>query len=208
MNMTSNPSIRLERVLWAIGAALAGYCLFIGVRARAYDQTAQNMFQSSPLTPVAHGILVSGARRGNSPIVGHLDIPALSLSVAVLSDFESSSLLKGVGHIQGTAQPGGLGTVGLVGHRDTFFRPLREIAVGMQIRLTDRGGTYLYAVDSTEIVTPDQVSVLDIRNRPGLALVTCYPFDFVGAAPKRFVVHAHLVSLVPELKSSPSRSGS
>ena len=113
---------------------------------------------------------------------------------------ESASLLRGVGHIEGTAVPGGLGTLGLAGHRDTYFRPLRHILAGMDIRVTDASGTYHYEVDSTEIVLPEQVDVLSIRSRPELTLVTCYPFDYIGAAPKRFIVHAHLLSASPDTK--------
>lgn len=131
-------------------------------------------------------------------VMGRLDIPAIRLTVPVLSDFDPASLKRGVGHIQGTAMPGGLGTLGLAGHRDTFFRPLQHIAKNMEIHVTDRTGTYRYVVDSTEIVTPDQVEVLDIRNEPELTLITCYPFDFIGQAPKRFIVHAHLLSLEPD----------
>ncbi len=130
--------------------------------------------------------------------MGRIDIPAVGLSVPILSDFESDSLLRGVGHIQGTAMPGGLGTMGLAGHRDTYFRPVRRIALGMRIDVTDKTGTYHYQVDSTEIVNPDQVQVLDIVDRPSMALVTCYPFNYVGAAPKRFIVHAHLLSALAD----------
>ncbi|MDQ2834176.1 MAG: class D sortase [Acidobacteriota bacterium] len=109
-----------------------------------------------------------------------------------------NSLRRGVGHIPGTAVPGGLGTVGLAGHRDSFFRPLRRIAPKMDIRLVDAAGTFHYAVDSTEVVDPERVQVLDTAARPELTLITCFPFDFVGAAPRRFIVHAHLVSAAPD----------
>ena len=94
--------------------------------------------------------------------------------------------------------PGGLGTLGLAGHRDTYFRPLSRIAPKMDIRVGDSSGVYHYQVDSTEIVKPEQVSVLDIRNVPELTLITCYPFHYIGAAPLRFIVHAHLLSVVPD----------
>ncbi len=115
-----------------------------------------------------------------------------------MSGYDATSLLEGVGHIRGTAMPGGLGTVGIAGHRDTFFRPLRKIMPRMQILLSDKTGTYSYSVDSTEIVTPDKVDVLNIGSRPGLTLITCFPFDYIGAAPNRFIVHAHLLSVSPE----------
>jgi sortase A len=85
---------------------------------------------------------------------------------------------------------------------------LRNVTPGMQIYTSTKAGVFLYLVDSTEIVLPESVDVLDIRSRPELILITCYPFDFLGAAPKRFVVHAHLVSVAPEtLTSSASSAG-
>jgi sortase A len=119
------------------------------------------------------------------------------LSAPITSDDDVNSLHLGVGHIPGTAVPGGLGTVGLAGHRDSFFRPLRKVTPKMEIRLVDKSGTYHYFVDSTEIVSPEKVEVLDIVARPELTLITCFPFDYVGAASRRFIVHAHHLSASP-----------
>ncbi len=130
--------------------------------------------------------------------MGRISIPSLGLSVPVLVDDEDNSLRRGIGHIPGTALPGGLGTVGLAGHRDTFFRPLQKITPAMQIELSRGNELFRYSVDSTEIVHPENVRVLDTQDTPGLVLVTCYPFHYIGAAPLRFVVHAHLLSLTPE----------
>jgi sortase A len=79
-----------------------------------------------------------------------------------------------------------------------FLRPLRNIRKGMDVRLVGESGTYHYAVDSTEIVDPSDVGVLEIGDRPELTLITCYPFYYVGSAPQRFIVHAHLVSAMPD----------
>lgn len=135
---------------------------------------------------------------GSTQVIGRLEIPQIELSVPVMADYDPNSLLRGVGHIHGTAVPGGLGTMGLAGHRDTYFRPLSRIEPKMDVRIVDGTGTYHYQVDSTEIVAPEQVEVLDIRDRPELTLITCYPFHYVGAAPKRFIVHAHLLSVTPD----------
>ncbi len=137
---------------------------------------------------------------GSADVIGRLEISKLGISVPILSDYGTSSLLKGIGHVPGTAMPGGLGNLGLAGHRDTYFRPLRNIKRDMDIRVVDSGGVYHYLVDSTEVVTPNNVEVLDIRDRPELTLITCYPFYYVGSAPQRFIVHAHLVSALPEAK--------
>ena len=103
---------------------------------------------------------------------------------------DEATLARAVGHLQGTAFPWEPGNVGLAGHRDTFFRPLRHIREGDAIRMTTARGTFDYRVASTEIVDPSNVSVLAPTPHRSLTLVTCYPFFYVGPAPKRFIVHA------------------
>jgi LPXTG-site transpeptidase (sortase) family protein len=190
--MSMARTTRPELAFWAIGLACAGYLLFLAAQAQVYHHRAADLTGTEGV--VEH--------RASGSLIGRLDIPALHLSVAVLEDDQSKSLLRGLGHIPGTAELGGLGTVGLAGHRDTFLKSLSGIAPGMDIRATGGSGEYHYVVDSTEIVLPQAVEVLAIRSRPELTLITCYPFHYVGAAPKRFVVHAHLVSVSPETASS------
>jgi sortase A len=183
-----------ERLFWAAGALCLGYCLVLGVQVRGSQIIAAGIGKPQPT--------VDGVARDNASVaegvIGRIEIPALALSAPITSDFDINSLRMGVGHIPGTAVPGGLGTVGLAGHRDSFFRPLRRIAPKMEIRLVDKSGIYHYVVDSTEIVSPNKVDVLDIVTRPELTLITCFPFDYVGAAPRRFIVHAHLLSASPD----------
>ena len=143
----------------------------------------------------------SAATTADSEVIGRLEIPSLSLAVPILSDYDPSSLRRGVGHIRGTANAGGLGNFVLAGHRDTFLRPLRHIAPLMVIKVIIQEGTYEYVTDGTEVVDPNNLGVLDIHNTPELTLITCYPFDFVGAAPHRFIVHAHLISASPVIPS-------
>jgi sortase A len=179
---------RLEIALWAIGLACTVYLLFLAAQAQVYHHRAATLIPAE----------LASARHSSGALIGRVEIPALHLSVAVLEDDQSKSLLRGLGHIPGTAELGGLGTVGLAGHRDTFLKPLRRITPGMDIRATGAAGRYHYIVDSTEIVMPEAVDVLEIHSRPELTLITCYPFNYIGAAPKRFVVHAHLVSASPD----------
>lgn len=108
----------------------------------------------------------------------------------VVEGVKPRSLKLAVGHIPGTALPGGPGNVGIAGHRDTFFRRLRGIHTRDKITLTMPYGSYQYSVESTQIVEPTDVQVLQTSNEPILTLVTCYPFYYVGPAPKRFVVKA------------------
>lgn len=111
----------------------------------------------------------------------------------VLEGDGAQTLTRGVGHIPGTALPGDSGNVGLAGHRDTFFRRLKNIHPGDDISVTTVQGCYRYRVVSSEIVSPDETQVLDASAVPSVTLVTCYPFHFIGSAPKRFIVRASLV---------------
>jgi sortase A len=118
---------------------------------------------------------------------------------------DEGTLSRAVGHIPGTALPGNIGNVGLAGHRDTFFRALRNIRSDDTIEVQTTAGTYRYKVKSTRIVAPRDVSVLQASGGETLTLVTCYPFYYVGSAPKRFIVHAALLNKTPELAASPRR---
>lgn len=194
---------RIELLLWTAGALCAAFCAMSGARALAarrqaamFGRKSSSASELQETVPVVQRVAVGSASA--STVIGRLQIPDIALSVPMMAGYDPDSLLRGVGHIQGTAMPGGLGTMGLAGHRDTYFRPLRRIAAKMEIQVVDQIGTYHYEVDSTEVVTPEQVEVLEIRQRPELTLITCYPFDFVGAAPKRFIVHAHLLSAAPD----------
>jgi len=130
-------------------------------------------------------------RHGNT--LAELEIPRLRMSVVVFEGADESILRIGAGHIPGTALPGGRGNVGITAHRDTFFRPLRNIHPNDSIQLTTPAGVAEYVVTKTEIVRPTEMEVL--ANAPGrdLTLVTCYPFSFVGRAPERFIVFARRI---------------
>ena len=124
-------------------------------------------------------------------LLGSISIPRVRVSSVIVEGTDDHTLTLSVGHIPGTAVPGREGNVALAGHRDTFFRGLRNIRNRDEIVLTTSDGTHLYEVESTRVVSPDDVDVLNDVGRPLLTLVTCYPFYFVGSAPKRFIVQAH-----------------
>ena len=119
-----------------------------------------------------------------------LRIPKIRLEVAVLPGTDDRTLDRGVGHIEDTAQPGTDGNLGIAGHRDGFFRGLKDIAIGDLIELDTLQGTDVYRVERTWVVSPEEVSVLDPTSTRAITLVTCYPFYFVGSAPDRFIVRA------------------
>ena len=125
-----------------------------------------------------------------SVLVGRLQIPRLKLTAMIQEGADEAVLSRAVGHIPGTGVPGALGNVALAGHRDTFFRPLRNIRADDLITLDTAQGNYSYRVLSTEIVDPRDVSVLNASGGETLTLITCYPFYYVGSAPKRFVVRS------------------
>ncbi len=121
-----------------------------------------------------------------------LRIPRLQLEAPVLEGTDEFTLNRGVGIIAGTSHPGQPGNVSIAGHRDGFFRGLKDISAGDLIELVTTSGTDVYAVDRVRITSPADVGVLLPRTKPSLTLVTCYPFYFVGPAPKRYIVEASL----------------
>jgi sortase A len=127
--------------------------------------------------------------------VAVLRIPKIGLEVAVLEGTDDVSLNRGVGWIAGTARPVESGNVGIAGHRDGFFRGLKDITMGDVVELESNGARASYAVDEIEIVEPKDGAVLRPRSKPAVTLVTCYPFYFVGSAPSRFIVHASLTQV-------------
>lgn len=121
-----------------------------------------------------------------------LRIPKLRLAVPVFDGTDDLTLNRGAGRIIGTARAGESGNMGIAGHRDGFFRGLKDIGQGDELELKIPGRTDRYVVTATQITTPDDVSVLRPTSTATLTLVTCYPFYFAGSAPLRFIVHASI----------------
>ena len=198
----------LEVGAWCVGLLCIAALIATRVEASQAQRAAQTIgtrpavqAAHSSVTPTDDDAASSGPDLSTfQGVIGRLEVPALGLHVPILNDYDPDSLRRGVGRMKGTAVPGGLGNLVLAGHRDTYFRPLRRVHNGMVIRVVTPAETFDYIVDSTTIVTPDNVDVLDIGDRPEMTLITCYPFDYIGAAPKRFIVRAHLVSLAGETR--------
>jgi sortase A len=144
---------------------------------------------SAPVPP-------SPVKLDEGELVGRLEIPRLGLSTIVLEGVEDHTLRRGAGHIPGTGlptEPGAVGNIGIAGHRDSFFRPLKGIGKNDIITLTTPEGAYRYQVEWTRIVAPEDTEVLAQGGAPELTLVTCYPFYYVGSAPQRFIVRAQRI---------------
>jgi sortase A len=180
----------LQRALAAIGVLLLGYC--------GYALTDSWLFQLRQSVQLEQ-LLHAPALPGDMPpamlngLVGRIEVPRLGVSVVVLEGDNAAVLRHAAGHITGTALPGKAGNVGISAHRDTFFRPLRNVRQNEIITLTTLAGEYRYRVVSTKIVKPEDVGVLAQGAGETLTLVTCYPFYFVGPAPSRFIVRAERV---------------
>jgi len=180
-----------QRSLLVIAVSMLAWCGYVLVDAWSFQHTEQRQFDALRV----HRIATPGAipPPASGGLMGRIDIPRLNLSVVVIEGTGSTTLRRAAGHIRGTALPGHPGNIGISGHRDTFFRPLRNIRKDDVITLTTLDGEYQYRVISTKIVLPSDVDVLDSDGRGILTLVTCHPFYFVGAAPNRFIVRAERI---------------
>ncbi len=167
----------------AFGILALGYAGFVFADSRAYQAIEMKKFQQAG--PRAQPrIVVEGEA------IGEIQVPRLGLDAIVVQGDSSADLRRAVGHISQSALPGQWGNVALAGHRDTFFRPLRNIRRGDEIRFVTPGASFEYVVESTQIVAPNDIQVLQSSTGHDLTLLTCYPFYYIGPAPKRFVVHA------------------
>lgn len=186
----------VEGGLWAAGLVALGYCGFVVLRARIYQADAGRQMERAQ---AAHsGALAASAH----PMIGRVAIPRVGLSAMVLEGSDERTLSLGVGHLTGTALPGRPGNVVLTAHRDTFFRPLRDIRRNDSITLTTLSGPHQYRVESTSVVRPDSIEVLQASAKPTLTLLTCYPFQYLGPAPERFVVRAREVAPEPPVHTA------
>jgi sortase A len=180
-----------QTALLAAAAGLLGYCGFVLADTWIFQRQAGRVFDRLHLQPAAlagPGVAAMGG------LVGRMEIPRLGISVAIAEGTDGATLRRAAGHILGTALPGRSGNVGIAGHRDTLFRPLRNIREDDVITLTTLQGEYRYRVVSTKIVSPSDVAVLEPDGREILTLVTCHPFYFVGPGPNRFIVRAERVT--------------
>jgi sortase A len=181
-----------------------GYCGFVLVDAWVFQKRASRDFERLLRDRRTAG---GGTSQTGSPtsaqglpaiapgsLIGRIEIPRLGISAVVAEGIDNPTLRRAVGHIPGTGMPGQPGNVCLAGHRDTFFRPLRNVRSSDVITLITLQGAYRYRVVSAKVVSAYDVAVLDPSANEVLTLVTCFPFDFVGSAPNRFIVRAERVT--------------
>ena len=192
-----------QRGLFACAFLLLGYCAFALVDAWIF-QTRQNAILDRQLRerraasetsqPQSSAVPSRAPALAVDSLIGRIEIPRLLLSVVVVEGVDKTTLRRAVGHIPGTAMPGEAGNLGLAGHRDTFFRPLKDLKIKDQIQFSTLKGNFKYEVQSLRVVEPNNVGVLASSGENMLTMVTCYPFYYVGPAPKRWIVRARQVS--------------
>ncbi|HET9156883.1 MAG TPA: class D sortase [Myxococcaceae bacterium] len=202
----------IERIAWAVAVVLGG--TWATARVLAWSETRRSLAafeevvaSQAPVSgPAAREITVPVDQRlwdvgrikaharaltlPAPPPLAVLRIPRLALEVPVLEGTDEWTLDRAVGHIEGTASPTSPGNVGIAGHRDGFFRVLKDIAAGDVLELAHRSGVRRFRVERISIVGPDDAEVIAPTARSLVTLVTCYPFYFVGSAPQRFIVQA------------------
>jgi sortase A len=196
----------LERTLYAVAAVCLGAWLYAMVDARLFQtleewRLERRLAEAPAAVPELPGddpggappvqdlrVVPAGVEPGES--LGRIEVPRLGLQVIVAEGVDDTTLRRAAGHIPGTPLPGAEGNVGIAAHRDSFFRPLKDVALGDEVVVTTPYGTFRYQVESTRIVMPEDVEVLDPTPERTLTLVTCYPFFYVGSAPQRFIVKA------------------
>jgi len=173
-----------EWLLLGFGLGCLGMYAYETVEARRFQAEQTATFERD----VKAELMPSVVRGG---LIGMLDVPRLQLSTPVIEGDDTRTLKRAVGHLSDTPMPWDAGNSAFAGHRDGLFRPLKDVKVGDEIRFRTTRDEFRYRVTKTSIVRPDDLSVLAPQSDPAtLTLITCYPFYYVGSAPKRFVVHA------------------
>jgi sortase A len=193
-----------QRALFACGILLLAYCTIAAMDAWVFQWResgildhqlrAQSAASEASAQPVSATLPKGVPAVAPDGLIGRLEIPRLLLSAVVVEGNGEATLRRAVGHIPGTALPGGPGNVGLAGHRDTFFRPLKDLKISDEVQLSTLNGNFKYEVESLRVLKPGDVAVLASSAENVLTMVTCYPFYYVGPAPMRFVVRARQVS--------------
>ena len=190
----------IEVLLLVAGAACLCWFFFVKGNSAGHQAGESAGFQQLRALPISQSVAHSPAATSvkahprlkltEGTSLAQIEIPSLGLTAMVDEGVSTAVLRRSVGHIPGTALPGQAGNVAVAAHRDTFFRRLGELKPDDLIVMDTLSGEYLYKVKSTQIVDPYDTAVLKNQTQPTLTLVTCYPFHYIGHAPKRYIVSA------------------
>jgi sortase A len=190
-------------LLGGLCAVLAAGWAFLDGKLYQAVQKRQDWVEQAAALPVAapqpvphanpgHRLLRSVLPHRDPLAIGELEVARLGLDVVMREGVDDDSLRKAVGHLPSSALPGEAGNFVVLGHRDTFFRPLREIARGDSIRVRAATGSFVYKVESIQVTQPDWPGAVEQTRESVITLITCFPFEYIGSAPLRFIVRAKL----------------
>lgn len=184
----------IANVLLCAGALLVGVWAGSLISTKVWQSLQSRAFDRSRTAAKNNP---QGIHVGNGDILGRLSIPRLHVEAIIREGTSAPTLTVALGHIPGTSLPGQQGNIGVAGHRDSLFRGLRDVTDNDEIVFETPNATYHYRVKRTQIVMPQDVGVLNPGPSPEITLVTCYPFEYIGSAPQRFIVKATLVDGAP-----------
>jgi len=189
----------LQAIHWSTlvaGGCLLAWPVFVSVES-AYAQWSGDRLLTQATNSAQENVVVrtpqAPARRSQPPagsVLGRFQVPRLNLAYVLLEGSDNRTLDKSIGHVEGTAEIGEKGNIGIAGHRNTHFRKLEWIRRGDEIVLTTPHAEYRYRVEWARLFHPNDMEVLNPAHGPAVTLITCFPFEYVGAAPLRFIVRA------------------
>jgi sortase A len=188
-----------RNTLLTAGVLILGYCGYVLLDARLYQASETRNFQeqikdSTPIPASDGSVREASFHPDAGKPLGEIELTRVGVTAMILEGTDDRTLRRAVGHVPGTPLPGQPGNVAIAGHRDTFFRALRNVRQDDEITLMTLQGSYRYRVDSISVVGPEATQVLDNTGGDFLTLVTCFPFYYVGPAPRRFIVRAQRIS--------------
>ena len=173
---------------------LAGYTIYQWNKQTAPEAPAVPPLKEEPAVNKKQASkVVYTTRPGMGELMGELYIPKLDRSLPIVHGTDEDELAKGVGHYADSVLPGEKDNSVLSGHRDTVFRRLGEVGKGDQLIVTTTAGTFTFSVKKVRIVSSDDRTVIVPKAKPTLTVTTCYPFNFIGSAPERYILEAELV---------------
>jgi sortase A len=186
----------VQRVTLAAGICLLAWPMLVSAESvwaqwAAGHELAQAKFAGrETIVPGKAGAVASAGTPPRGSALARFEIPRLKLAYPLLEGTDNGTLDKSIGHVEGTGLPGDTGNIGIAGHRNTHFRKLEWVRRGDEIVLTSAKGRFRYYVEWARLFTPTDIEVLDRNHGPAVTLVTCFPFEYVGAAPLRYIIRA------------------
>jgi sortase A len=181
-----------QRLLLWLGIAILAYAGGTVAYVDAYQRYQSRKFEQdlAATADIKAEFAEDTADLREGDVIGRLDVPRFGISVIVLQGIAENTLTVGAGHVPETPLPGAAGNIVIAAHRDTFFRKLDGIRPGDSIQVVTLRGPYEYIVDSTEVVDPDDIQVMESRGRPETHTGNVLPvFTWWDRRPNRVIVH-------------------